>query len=81
MYLYDNHQSPIHCFKVKSHAPNLSQPAPDEHQNDLQKQWFSAIQEDNAYQPYIVDLWNKVSFDIQPTNPKAGITATGHCDH
>jgi len=59
---------------------NLSQPAPDEHLNDLQKQGFSAIQEDNAYQPYNVDLWNKVSFDIQPTNPQADITATGHCE-
>ena len=45
-------------------APNLSQPAPDEHLNNLQKQGFSAIQEDNAYQPYNVDLRNKVSFDI-----------------
>ena len=28
-------------------VPNLSQPAPDEHLNDLQKQGFSAIQEGN----------------------------------
>jgi hypothetical protein len=60
----------------------LSQPAPDEHLNDLQKQGLSAIQEGNAYQPYNVDLWNKVSFDIQPaTNPQADITATGHCEY
>ena len=63
-------------------APNLSPPAPDEHLNDLQKQGFSAIQEGNAYQqPYTVDLWNKVSFDIQPTNSQADITATGHCEY
>jgi len=54
--------------------PNLSQPAPDEHINDLQKEGFSAIQEGNAYQPYNGDLENKVSFDIQPTNPQADIT-------
>jgi hypothetical protein len=33
-------------------APKLSQPAPDEHLNDLQKQGFSVTQEGNAYQPY-----------------------------
>ena len=45
------------------------------------KQGFSA-QEGNTYQPYNVDLWNKVSFDIQPTNPQADITATGHyCEY
>jgi hypothetical protein len=62
-------------------APNVSQPVPDEHLNDLQKQGFSAIQEGNTYQPYSVDFWNKVSFDIQPTNPQADITATGHCEY
>jgi hypothetical protein len=62
-------------------APNLFQPAPDEHLNDLQKQGFSAIQEGNTYQPYNVDLRNKVSFDIQPTTPQADITATGHCEY
>ena len=36
----------------------------------------SAIQEDNAYQPYNVDLRNKVS-----SNPQADITATGHCEY
>ena len=45
------------------------------------KQKFAAIQEGNAYQPYNVDLRNKVSFDIQPTNPQADITATGHCEY
>jgi hypothetical protein len=62
-------------------APNVSQPAPDEHLNDLQKQGLSAIQEGNTYQPYNVDLWNKVSFDIQPTNLQAGIMATGQCEY
>jgi hypothetical protein len=33
------------------------------------------------YQPYNVDLRNKTSFDIQPTNPQADITATGHCEY
>ena len=41
------------------------------------KQGFSA-QEGNTYQPYNVDLRNKVSFDIQPTNPQADIMVTGH---
>ena len=52
--------------KVKEHiaAPNLSQPAQNEHLNDLQKQGFSATQEGNKYQPYNVDLRNKISFDI-----------------
>jgi len=59
----------LNKFVEQITAPNLSQPAPDGHLHDLQKQGFSAIQEDNAYQPYNVDLWNKVSFDIQPTNP------------
>jgi len=62
-------------------APNLSLPAPDEHLNDLQKQGITAIQEGNAYQPYNVDLRNKVSFDIQPTNPQADVTATGDCEY
>jgi len=30
--------------------------------------------------PYNVDFLNKVSFDIQPTNRQADITATGHCE-
>ena len=60
-------------------APNLSQPALDKHIFDLQKQGFSATQEGNAYQPCNVDLRNKVSFDIQLTNPQADITATWHC--
>ena len=46
----------LNKFEEQITAPNLSQPAPDEHLNDLQKQGFSAIQEDNAYQPYNVDL-------------------------
>ena len=59
-------------------VPNLSQPAPDEHLNDLQKQGFSATQEGNTYQPYNVDLRNKVSFDIQPTNSRP---QAGHCEY
>ena len=39
------------------------------------------IQEGNKYQPYNVDLRNKVSFNIQTTNPQADITATGHCEY
>ena len=72
----------LKIYEEQITAPNLSLPAPDEHLNDLQKQGFSAIQEGNAYQPYNVDLPNKVSFlDIQPTNPQADITATGHCEY
>jgi len=62
-------------------APNLSQPAPNKHLNDLHKQGFFATQEGNTYQPYNVDLRNIISFDIQPTNPQADITATGHCEN
>ena len=71
----------LNKFEEQITAPNLSQPAPDKHLNDLQKQGFSATQEGNAYQPYNVDLRNKVSFDIQPTNPQADITATGQCEY
>ena len=71
----------LNKFEEQITAPKLSQPAPDGHLNDLQKQGFSAIQEGNAYQPYNVDLHNKVSFDIHPTNPQADITATGHCEY
>jgi hypothetical protein len=71
----------LNKFEEQITAPNLSQPAPDEHLNDLPKQGFSAIQEGNNYQPYNVDLRNKVSFDTQPTNPQADITATGHCEN
>jgi hypothetical protein len=46
----------LNTFEEHITAPNLSQPAPDEHLNDLQKQGFSAIQEGNKYQPYNVDL-------------------------
>jgi hypothetical protein len=63
------------------YVSNLSQPAPNEHLIDLQKQGSSAIQEGNMYQSYNDDLWNKVSFDIQPTNPQADITGTGHCEN
>ena len=66
-------------FEEQITAPNLSQPAPDGHLNDIQG--FSAIEEGNMYQPYNVDLRNKVSFDTQPTNPQADITATGHCEN
>jgi hypothetical protein len=31
-------------------------------------------------QPNNVDYREKVSFDIQPTNPQANITAAGHCE-
>ena len=68
----------LNKFEEHITAPNLSQPAPDEHLNDFPKQGFSAIQEGNKYQPYNVDLRNKVSFDIQSTNPQADIMATGH---
>jgi len=71
----------LNKFEEHIAAPNLSQPAPDEHLSDLQKQRFSAIQEGNKYQPYNVDIRNKVSFDIQPTNPQADITATGNCEY
>ena len=33
------------------------------------------------YRPYNVDFRNKVSFDIQPTNPQADTTAIGHCEY
>jgi len=55
-------------------APNLQQLAPDTHLDDLQKQRFSASnQERNSYQPYDIKLWNRVNFD---TNPQADIVAT-----
>jgi hypothetical protein len=66
---------------VQITVPDLSQPTTDKHLNDLQKQKFSATQEGNTYQPYNVDIQNKVSFDIQPTNLKADIMATGHCEY
>ena len=64
------------CESFKQSLKNYEEhiAAPDEHLTDLQKQGFSAIQEGNAYQPYNGDLENKVSFDIQPTNPQADIT-------
>jgi hypothetical protein len=46
----------LKSYEEQITAPNLSRPALNEHLNDLQKQGFSAIQEDNAYQPYNVDL-------------------------
>jgi hypothetical protein len=61
---YESFKQSLNKFEEHIAAPNLSQPAPDEHLNDLQKQGSSAIQEDNAYQPYNADLRNKVSFDI-----------------
>ena len=62
-------------------TPNLPQPAPDTHLNDLQKQVLSANQERNSYQPYDINLRNKVNSDIQPTNPQADIVATGRCEY
>ena len=56
---------------------NLPQPALDIHLNALQKQTFSSNLERNSYQPYDIKLRNKVSFDIQTTNPQADIVATG----
>jgi hypothetical protein len=71
----------LNKFEEHIAAPNLSQPAPNEHLNDIRKQGFSAIQEGDKYQPYNVDHQNKVSFDIQLINPQADITATGHCEY
>jgi hypothetical protein len=62
-------------------APNLPQPAPDTHLDDLEIQGFSANQERNSYQPYDIKLWNKVDLDIQPTNPQADIVAFGRCEY
>ena len=56
-------------------APNLSQPAADEHLNDLQKRVLCHPR------GQCVDLRNKFSFDIQPTNPQADIMVTGHCKY
>ena len=69
--------------KHKEHitAPDLPQPAPDTHLNDLQKQGCSANQERSSYQPYDIKLRNKVNFDIQPTNPQADIVATKRCKY
>jgi len=39
------------------------------------------LQERNSYQPYGIKLWDKVNFDIQPTNPQAEIVATGRCKY
>ena len=71
----------LNKFEEHIAAPNLSQPAPDKHLHDLQKQGFSAIEEGNKYQPYNVVLRNKACFDIQPTNPQADTTATGHGEY
>jgi hypothetical protein len=71
----------LNTYEEQITAPDLSQPAPDKHLNDFQKEGCSATQEGNTYQPYNVDLRNKVSFDIQPTNPQADITVTGHCEY
>ena len=74
----------LNKFEEHIAAPNLSQPAPDKHLNDLQKQGFSAIQEGNAYQPYNGNLQNKVSFDHpthQPTGWHYGHRALWVLDH
>jgi hypothetical protein len=42
---------------------------------------LSANQERNSYQPYDINLRNKVNSDIQPTNPQADIVATGRCKY
>jgi hypothetical protein len=68
-------------YKEHITAPNLPQPAPDKHFNDLQKQGFLANQEENSYQSYDIKLWNKVDFDFQPTNLQADIVATGRCEY
>jgi hypothetical protein len=72
----------LNTFEEHIAAQNLSQHAPDEHLNDLQKQGFSAIQEGNAYQPYNVDLRNKVSLTPSPPTHRLtlrpqGIVSTG----
>ena len=58
-------------------APKLSQPAPDEHLNDLQKQGFAAIQEGNTYQPYNVDLRNKVKLTSNPPTHRLTLRPQG----
>ena len=58
-------------------APNLSQPAPDKHLNDLQKQGFSATQEGNTYQPYNVDLRNKVKLTSNPPTHRLTLRPQG----
>jgi len=70
----------IQMYKEHITAPNLPQPAPHTHLNDLQKQGFSANQERNSYQPYAIKLQNKLNFSIHPTNPQADIVAIGRCE-
>ena len=68
-------------YKEHITAPNLPQPAPDTHHNDLPKQGFSANQERNSCQPYDIKFRNKVNFNIQPTNPQADTDCTGRCEY
>ena len=68
-------------YKEHITAPNLPQPAPHTHLNDLQKQGFSANQERNSYQPHDIKIQNKVNFAIQPTKPQADIVAIGRCGY
>ena len=79
---WESFKQSLNTFEEHIAAPNLSQPAPDEHLNDLQKQGFSAIQEGNKYRPYNVDLWNKLALTSSPptlrlTIRPQGIVSTG----
>ena len=64
-------------YEVQITVPDLSQPTTDKHLNDLQKQGFSAIQEDNAYQPYNVGLRIKVSMTSYPPTHRLTLRPQG----
>ena len=53
-------------------APNLSQPAPDKHRNDLQKQGFSATQEGMRTNPTMSIFGTKSALTSNPTHQPTG---------
>ena len=68
----DSFKQSLIKFEEHITAPNLFQPAPDEHLNDLQKQGFSAIQEGNMYQPYLQCRSSEQSWLWHPTHQPTG---------
>eukprot|EP00983_Pelagomonas_calceolata_P043414 1138883-Pelagomonas_calceolata.AAC.4 len=61
--------------------PNLSIPATDLEFDNLERQRFDKADSNNTWkQTRDTELRNKVTVDVNPTNPQADIIETGRCE-
>jgi len=68
----------LNKFEEHIAAPNLSQPAPDEHLNDLQKQGFSATQEGMRTNPTMSIFGTKSALTSNPPTHRLTLRPQGN---